>query len=234
MAVLELYGKCKELGYCDCEGFFGCNDPDRIGGRPSPSELDSARKAVKAEAIGEGHRKYDAGEPMLALVECEVCDRSHAPNHPHITNIEGDTPLDDYEPVERKADPIISVPPDDQLPEWLRDKPKVRMRRKTSPSRCVRSAANRGHRGMPAAAKRHRAPGGSTARSLNQHATPAARSSAATTSAKAGIWLIRPARAQSHVRTASAPESYASATVGCGPTTTPPRASVKGNGPMSG
>jgi len=27
MAVLELYGKCKELGYCDCSGFFGCVDP---------------------------------------------------------------------------------------------------------------------------------------------------------------------------------------------------------------
>jgi hypothetical protein len=24
MAELELYGKCKELGYCDCGGFFGC------------------------------------------------------------------------------------------------------------------------------------------------------------------------------------------------------------------
>jgi hypothetical protein len=61
--------------------------------------------------------------PRGALVECEVCVPSHVPNHPHITNIGGDTPLDDDEPVERKADPIISVPPDDQLPEWLRDQP---------------------------------------------------------------------------------------------------------------
>ena len=60
MAVLELYGKCKGLGYCDCGGFFGCNDPDHIGGRLSPSELDAARKAVKGEAIGEGHRKYES------------------------------------------------------------------------------------------------------------------------------------------------------------------------------
>ena len=99
MAVLELYGKCKELGYCDCGGFLGCSDPDGPGNHAPANET-------------------------LALVECEVCDRSHALNHPHITNIEGDTPLDDYEPVERKADPIISLPPpDDQLPEWLRDKP---------------------------------------------------------------------------------------------------------------
>jgi hypothetical protein len=27
MPALELYGKCKELGYCDCGGFFGCVDP---------------------------------------------------------------------------------------------------------------------------------------------------------------------------------------------------------------
>src|SRR5687768_14248545 len=78
MAVLELYGKCKELGYCDCGGFLGCESP--------------------------------------ALVECEVCDRSHAPNHPHIANIDGDTPIDD------ESEPR-GAPADRELPSWLRDKP---------------------------------------------------------------------------------------------------------------
>jgi hypothetical protein len=59
---------------------------------------------------------------MPALVECEVCDRSHAPNHPHITNIEGDTSIQDG-PVEQKLAPVILLPADDQLPDWLRDKP---------------------------------------------------------------------------------------------------------------
>jgi hypothetical protein len=28
MPTLEQYGKCRELGYCDCGGFFGCVDLD--------------------------------------------------------------------------------------------------------------------------------------------------------------------------------------------------------------
>jgi hypothetical protein len=121
MAVLELYGKCKELGYCDCGGFLGCNDPDHVGGRLSPSELDAARTAAKAEAMGEGHRKYDANEPLVAMVECEVCDRSHAPNHPHIANIDGDVPIDDSELDDAlEPQPTTSTR---ELPDWLKDKP---------------------------------------------------------------------------------------------------------------
>jgi hypothetical protein len=129
MAVLELYGKCKELGYCDCDGFFGCVDPRPPAPKPDKAS-DELRNAMKAEDQTSDYRNYAYRQELEAieqseggLVECEVCDRSHLPSHPHITNIEGDTPLDDDEPVERKAGPIISVPPDDQLPEWLRDQP---------------------------------------------------------------------------------------------------------------
>jgi hypothetical protein len=98
MAVLELYGKCKQLGYCDCGGFLGCVDLDGPGNH-APADRKSA------------------------LVECEVCDRSHAPSHPHITTIEGDTLIDDAEPVQRKPAPVIHIPPpDDQLPDWLQEK----------------------------------------------------------------------------------------------------------------
>jgi Pectate lyase superfamily protein len=123
MAALELYGKCKELGYCDCGGFFGCVDQDHVGGPVAPDELAAARQAVKAEAMVEGHRKYAANEPLVALVECEICDRSHAPNHPHITKIEGDEPLDDEPAPTIKAEPSPSMPPLGGLPDWLQDKP---------------------------------------------------------------------------------------------------------------
>jgi hypothetical protein len=93
MAVLELYGKCKELGYCDCGGFLGCVDVE------------------------------GPGNHAPALVDCTVCDKSHAPNHPHIANIEGDVPIEEAEPLVGKSSPVIYVPPpDEQLPEWLRDK----------------------------------------------------------------------------------------------------------------
>lgn len=90
--MVELYGTCRELGYCDCGGFLGCVDPR------SPEE-----------------RKL--------LVECQVCDKSHLPDHPHITNIEGDEPIDD----EPETVPTEAVSPDPlpprELPDWLKDKP---------------------------------------------------------------------------------------------------------------
>ena len=55
------------------------------------------------------------------MVECEVCDRSHVPNHPHIANIEGDVPIDDADPHSdlQKPAPVTSR----ELPDWLKDKP---------------------------------------------------------------------------------------------------------------
>lgn len=55
------------------------------------------------------------------MVECEVCDRSHVPNHPHIANIEGDIPIDDADPHSdlQKPAPVTSR----ELPDWLKDKP---------------------------------------------------------------------------------------------------------------
>jgi hypothetical protein len=82
MPVLELFGKCRDLGYCDCGGFLGCVSP--------------------------------------ALVQCEVCDRSHAPNHPHIANIDGDVPIDD-EPEEASGPARASVAR--ELPDWLKESP---------------------------------------------------------------------------------------------------------------
>ena len=35
----ELYGKCRELGYCDCGGFFGCFDPGGPRRKASKKEL---------------------------------------------------------------------------------------------------------------------------------------------------------------------------------------------------
>ena len=47
MAVLELYGKCKELGYCGCRGFFGCVDPKPPA--PKPVIENELRNAMEAE-----------------------------------------------------------------------------------------------------------------------------------------------------------------------------------------
>jgi hypothetical protein len=64
--------KIKELGYCDCGGFLGCVDEESPAG------------------------------PKRELVECEVCDRSHMHDHPHIVNIEGDVPaVPRFAPVNR-------------------------------------------------------------------------------------------------------------------------------------
>jgi hypothetical protein len=47
MAVLELYGKCKELGYCDCGGFWGCHDPKP----PAPKQLSRTSLGPFSEVI---------------------------------------------------------------------------------------------------------------------------------------------------------------------------------------
>jgi hypothetical protein len=57
------------------------------------------------------------------MVDCQVCDRSHAPSHPHIANIEGDGPIDDAPEPKDETKVFGVLPPDQQLPEWLRDKP---------------------------------------------------------------------------------------------------------------
>lgn len=78
-------------------------------------------------------KRYDE-----SLVDCEVCDRSHAPNHPHITNIDGDEPIDYEEPEQRKPDAVIALPPSqDELPDWLRDKPGSRAIRPSSSTDAV-------------------------------------------------------------------------------------------------
>jgi hypothetical protein len=133
MAVLELYGKCKELGYCDCSGFFGCVDPRPPAPKPVlENELANAMKAEHEVSDYHNHnyrRELEAIEQSEgALVECEVCDRSHAPSHPHIANIDGDIPIDD-EPGEDRPGPVEPVVPCGRviparagLPDWLKDK----------------------------------------------------------------------------------------------------------------
>ena len=73
MSVLELYGKCKELEYCDCGGFFGCVEPAPPMDKPADRrELDRAMEADRETSDYKNHNpKYE-----LALVDCEVCDRS--------------------------------------------------------------------------------------------------------------------------------------------------------------
>jgi hypothetical protein len=134
MAVLELYGKCKELGYCDCEGFFGCVDPRPPAPKPViENELKAAMEAERQTSnyanSNYRHELNAIEQSEGALVECEVCDRSHAPSHPHIANIDGDIPIDD-EPGEDRPGPVEPVVPHGRtiparagLPDWLKDKP---------------------------------------------------------------------------------------------------------------
>ena len=155
MAVLELYGKCKELGSCDCEGFFGCHDPKPRAPKPViENEIQNAMKAERDVSDYHNHnywRELEVIEQSEGLVECEVCDRGHLSSHPHITNIEGDVPIDDPGPAQRKSSPVISLPPpDDQLPGWLRESKRPTLPRKTSPISCASYAASPGHQGMTA------------------------------------------------------------------------------------
>jgi len=128
MAVLELYGKCKQLGYCDCRGFFGCVDPRPPA--PKPVIENELKNAMEAERELSDYKNHNL-KHELALVECEVCDKSHLPDHPHITNIDGDALIDD-EPQQQKSAPVIQLPP--SLPDWLKDKPG---------SEAIRPATNR-------------------------------------------------------------------------------------------
>jgi hypothetical protein len=181
MAVLELYGKCKELGYCDCSGFFGCVDPRPPAPKPViENELATAMKAEQEVSHYHNHnyrRELEAiDQSQGALVECEVCDRSHLPNHPHISNIEGDTPFDDDEPVQRKADQLFRCRR--RTTNCLSGRGigrRRRLRRTISPGKYVRCAATRGRRGMHASVRKRRAQGLSMAafRNLNRSATPA-------------------------------------------------------------
>jgi hypothetical protein len=77
MAVLELYGKCKELGYCDCSGFFGCVDPRPPAPKPViENELATTMKAEQEVSHYHNHnyrRELEAiDQSQGALVECEV------------------------------------------------------------------------------------------------------------------------------------------------------------------
>jgi hypothetical protein len=128
MAVLELYGKCKELGYCDCGGFLGCVDDGRVQEKPDGVELDRVVKSLErseGKLRGSAGKRYAANEPLVALVECEVCDRSHAPSHRHIANIDGDVPIDDVDLDD--APESQSAAPARELPDWLKDKPGSQM-----------------------------------------------------------------------------------------------------------
>src|SRR5215212_7822289 len=56
MAVLELYGKCKQLGYCDCGGFWGCHDPNPPAPKPViENELQNAMKAELQTTVYTNH-----------------------------------------------------------------------------------------------------------------------------------------------------------------------------------
>lgn len=80
MSVVELYGKCKELGYCDCGGFLGCIDDEPMVGRP---------RQEPEEVIGDRPLVELADEPELPTVKesgrrgprCAVCGKELRSNH---------------------------------------------------------------------------------------------------------------------------------------------------------
>jgi hypothetical protein len=123
MAVLELYGKCKELGYCDCKGFFGCVDPKPPA--PKPVIENELRNAMEAERQASDYKNHN----LARLIVCTVCDRSHTVDHPHIAKIDGDIPIDDEPGDDRPGPvgPVVSrgrtIPARAGLPDWLKDKP---------------------------------------------------------------------------------------------------------------
>ena len=143
MAVLEL--QCKELGYCDCGGFWGCVDPNPPAPKPViENELQNAMKAELQTTVYTNHnyrRELEAIERSEdGLVECEVCDRSHLPNHQHIANIEGGIPVDDPN-LDDAAATSAPEPPRD-LPDWLRDKPAAEVTEDDKPKQICQICGN--------------------------------------------------------------------------------------------
>lgn len=129
MAVLELYGKCKELGYCDCDGFFGCFDPQPPLPKPLiENELANAMQADRETStyVNSNYRQEleVIEKSETKLVECDVCDKSHLHDHPHIANIEGYVPIDDtYALSEVRNQREATRDVDRVLPDWLQEKP---------------------------------------------------------------------------------------------------------------
>ena len=95
MVPVELYGKCRELGYCDCKGFFGCVDDEHVKDKPDSATLKAASRQHKTIVSENDIRRYAEGipewsgdkPPRGSLVECQVCGRSHQPNHVHLRTL---------------------------------------------------------------------------------------------------------------------------------------------------
>jgi hypothetical protein len=69
MAVLELYGKCKELGYCDCGGFRGCHDPKPPA--PKPVIENELANAMKAEHEVSDYHNHNYRRELEAIEQSE-------------------------------------------------------------------------------------------------------------------------------------------------------------------
>lgn len=95
--VLDLKGKCRELGYCDCRGFFGCYDPNPPAPKPViENELEGARLAARRETIV---NESDVAKNAAIIEEreargCGYCRRKGSPCARH-----GGPPS--YEPPKR-------------------------------------------------------------------------------------------------------------------------------------
>lgn len=124
MAILELHGKCRELGYCDCGGFLGCVDEDGVKPKPDSATLEAAARKHDTIVNEKDISRYAEAMPELTgsmdhrLVDCEVCDKSHQPNHPHIANIDGDVPVDGAAVPETAGPRPIGRA---EMPDWLQD-----------------------------------------------------------------------------------------------------------------
>jgi hypothetical protein len=92
--TVELYGECREHGYCDCDGVNGCSDPDAPGELPSPAELDKIRARErwylsrnKNKTVGtQPLSGLKPGEPEKRALTIEKCPNCNYMKH------EGDCP----------------------------------------------------------------------------------------------------------------------------------------------
>lgn len=80
--IPELYAKCREIGYCDCNGTNGCIDDTTLV--PAPTEAEHERQMFAQAKMSKSYSNHNL-KRELAMPStsgpCEVCGKQLRRNH---------------------------------------------------------------------------------------------------------------------------------------------------------